>query len=121
MVLDIETSELLRSIGHDGSEIVDTEKPEPYCRRGFLWEEIVKEALNQGIGLIEYSDVLPLKGILLGTSSNGVPHAVAWDGERIFDPANGRVSLNSFRWDAYFIALRLSDEARQEFRHTQRS
>lgn len=120
MVTDLTIADILSVIGHDGSETVDAEQPEPYCRRGFEWQEIVKAALHLGIALVEYPDILPMRGILLGTSQNDIPHAVAWSGELIHDPAGGRRPLNSFRHDSFFLALPISEEARKEFQSPKR-
>jgi hypothetical protein len=48
MVLDVPVEELLRSIGHDGSEIAFPTEPEPACRRGFHIQECIDVALRLG-------------------------------------------------------------------------
>lgn len=118
MITDLTIETIYKEIGHDGSEIVNPEQPDPYSRRGFEWQEIIKAALTLGIALVEYPDVLELPGILLGTSDNDIPHACAWNGSMVFDPAAGRRPLDSFRHDTFFVALQLSEADWQKFRQT---
>jgi hypothetical protein len=48
MALDIPVAELIRLVGHDGSEIVNPELPEPGCRRGFHIQEMIEACWSQG-------------------------------------------------------------------------
>lgn len=48
MALDVSVETLQSYIGHDGSEIVFPELPEPMCRRGFHQQELIFAALNLG-------------------------------------------------------------------------
>lgn len=112
IVLDIPVAEIFEEIGHDGSEKVWPNLPEPFCRRCFHLQEIVEVAYNNGFlsVLVEPipqscppMDVQPYtllgfeelvlakmakhKGILMGTvKTNNQGHAIAWDGKRCYDP-----------------------------------
>lgn len=50
MALDLPVAELIRSIGHDGSEILWDNLPEPMCRRGFHSQELIAECLERRHG-----------------------------------------------------------------------
>ena len=51
MALEIPVVELLEELGHDGSELVFPNLPEPACRRGFHIQELVHVALRHGFAL----------------------------------------------------------------------
>ena len=48
MVLGLPLSVIFDEIGHDGSQIVKPELPEPMCRRGFHPQELIHLCLNHG-------------------------------------------------------------------------
>ena len=48
MALDVPVAELIESIGHDGSEIIWPDLPDPMCRRGFHSQELIEECLRRG-------------------------------------------------------------------------
>lgn len=48
MVMNIPIHDLISLIGHDGSEIMFPDLPEPVCRAGFTIQEIVDAALKMG-------------------------------------------------------------------------
>jgi hypothetical protein len=50
MALDVPVAELIESIGHDGSEIIWPDLPDPMCRRGFHSQELIDECLKRGHG-----------------------------------------------------------------------
>lgn len=127
MVLDIPVQKLIEKIGHDGSEILWPELPEPICRRGHHLEEIQMAAYDIGVILTSFTPAFeytpneerPVKyqfdlrsvferysGIMVGQWIRGGPHAVAWSAmERmIYDPdGHATTDLASFELD-YFIA-----------------
>lgn len=87
--------QILEDIGHDGSGESDTPlAPEPLCRRGFTFEEMLAVAYKHGYFLTAFilkeipsfplSDALGLsnrfKLLLLGTNDRGNPHATAYRG-----------------------------------------
>jgi hypothetical protein len=114
MVLDWSTKELIEEIGHDGSEVIFPDLPEPAKRRGFHIQEFVPLILKSGFSATaifvlpcstpdgnHFYDV-PIKdpevrfrdlvgenvGIFTGIMHKW-HHAVAWDGYRIYDPSRG--------------------------------
>ena len=48
MVLDLPLADIFDEIGHDGSQIVWPDLPEPMCRRGFHPQELIHLCLNHG-------------------------------------------------------------------------
>lgn len=112
MVLGITLNEMLTRIGHDGSEIIWPELPEPQRRRTFHIQECLAVALRLGFGTTELQfgpsltpdgqrlhEVTPPIDIRwLMSISTGVlygrgrvtNHVVAWDGQKVYDP-NGTI------------------------------
>ena len=113
MALDMPVADLLATIGHDGSEIVFPNLPEPLCRRCFHIQEFVLAALSCGCALtpvelfpvLQPTDAGPHKTVLYRDNnwrrfeetiraSRGVidgrgarrGHMVAYDHGRLFDP-----------------------------------
>jgi hypothetical protein len=125
MMLDEEPENLAREIGHDGMEPWWPNLPSPHCFRGVSMQEIQGICFGRGFGLVyieAFPFVAPLiapteeqavydegkagerflkiihgrTGMMIGEGSSGVHHAVAWDGEKCYDP-NGRMyPLNNF-------------------------
>jgi hypothetical protein len=113
MALDMPIADLLATIGHDGSEIVFPNLPEPLCRRCFHVQELIQVALARGFAVtpvelfpvlqpaeagpqkvVLYSDnnwrrfaetVRASRGVIDGTGAR-YGHVVAYDHGRIFDP-----------------------------------
>jgi hypothetical protein len=110
MALDIPVAALLDEVGHDGSEIVFPDLPEPSCRRGFHVQELIDVALRRRFAVtpVELFPVLAhtdtrhrtlrldnwwrfesvlrnSRGVLDGTGCH-CGHAVAYDHGHIFDP-----------------------------------
>jgi len=119
MTMDVELDDLIELIGHDGSEIINPDYKDPANRKGFHMQEIISAAIELGFAVtpIEARPVqkvfeddnqpyevytlgraekrfqnhlLQSKGILVGLNPSGLYHAVAWDGEEIYDPV-GRI------------------------------
>lgn len=109
MALGISFSEMIARIGHDGSEIIWPELPEPQRRRTFHIQECLAVCLRLGLGTVEiqmgpcltpdgkvvYEVPCPVDfrklmsisiGVMLGRGRQ-MGHAVAWDGKSIYDPA----------------------------------
>jgi len=94
MVLDVEAGEILAFLGHD-------------CVLGVHMQEIQSFAMSKGFLLAPFEPQpmlgetgqavrppnwrqeswLSFEGIMLGQTSKGNLHAVAWDGTNILDPA----------------------------------
>jgi len=109
MVLDVPYQEILGFCGHDGSEIMFPDSADPHCRRAFHAQEMLTFALHSGrfVTPIEMRPnsmnkfgstfVLPEQGLYIRDYMSlytgvivgymrGNPHAVAWDGNLIYDP-----------------------------------
>jgi len=126
MLMDIEVKELIEVIGHDGSEIIFPDLPEPYRRRGFDYTETMIACLDfgfvasplfieheYGLGhpnsiMINHKDkiikeVLPeFHGVACGKINNKF-HALAWNGE-YHDPSGN--SVDNFEIDIFFLLKR---------------
>lgn len=132
MVLNCELDYIIRSLGHDGSMIVNPTAPEPLNRRAFhpqelqdfLWrhnyfwsEWQVNPALDIGDNLQPlriYTDeernkilsnlLSSHKAILVGDSPyNGYLHAVAWNRKLIYDPNGMRYPIEEFPIKNFYI------------------
>lgn len=116
MVLDAEMDELIKEIGHDGSEVWWEDVNPPMCYRGFHVQEFLDLCMKRGkiFGVVEsvltlggrgrkIPRVLPgdyekrwnsylrnFKGVITGELESRGRHAVAWDKNKIFDP-RGRI------------------------------
>ena len=99
----INFDEIIRLIGHDGSEIMDASLPEPYGRRGFHVQEVIEALWTLGWSVTEFDCFLyqvsmgkPRRrekrdvtrfmtghpGVLTG-DFDGKSHAVYWDGVHV--------------------------------------
>ena len=112
----------MAELGHDGSEIVFPDEPEPMNRRGFYIEEINRVLVTKykcafvplnfpgspaGDGPMNFD------GILMGrTVGSSVPedHSVCWKAVegRIYDPNGCSYRLNQFHMDAYYALIYFS-------------
>lgn len=115
---------LIENIGHDGSDVVFPDLPEPLCRRGFHCQELSRVLLRFGfcvasfescpIGYLdeEHSydvteDLLPIMvdsiGVLCGrVRSTGKLHSVAWDGKKCYDPSGFCHDLSYYEIEIYY-------------------
>jgi len=132
MVLNVPVKELLDKLGHDGSEILWPDQPEPLRRKAFHYEEFQMLALDHyGVVLcpfligLQYSPTgenahtikFDLQGVLdicdgvllgsyIGSNKN---HAVAWNAtERLlYDPSGPKkVSPDTFQVNVFLAAFR---------------
>ncbi len=113
MALDVNVEDLIKGLGHDGSEILFPELGER-GQRGHHIQELFDYCLANSIRIVTI-DAMPLSrykdtepkmflsqdamnlrmanylenyfGVLAGTTEHGCNHAVAWNGEKIFNPA----------------------------------
>ena len=115
MAMDVSVIDVLNALGHDGSEIVWPNLPEPTCRRGFHIQELIRLAMQWGWSVTPV-ELAPVLGCADGRSFQVYPddecwaffeqvirtsqgvieghglrcrHAVAYDNGRIFDPDSG--------------------------------
>jgi len=114
MILDESPDTLEKEIGHDGKEVWWPEVADPFCRRGIHIQEILDLCIKRGYVLYpvelmpasaargcspkailqETAAILRFKRIINGQKGILITatHAVAWDGQIIFDP-NGRLAV----------------------------
>ena len=114
-VLDLSVEKIVDLVGHDGSEILWPDLNEPKKRQSFHIQEMIDVAAQYGYSVTPF-EAIPRsrvkgqssvwnvemkdgnayrinrylehgRGVLTGVNLNGKPHAVAWDGELIHDPA----------------------------------
>lgn len=125
-VLNLSVEQIVEYVEHDGSEIIWPHLPDPQKRRSFHIQEMIDVAARFGYSVTPFEAlprakvyqedrVYPLefkagnayrinkhldsaKGVLTGFNLTGKPHAVAWDGQLIHDPA-GRYTLDG--WQPY--------------------
>ena len=136
MLLNEDPSILIKEIGHDGLERVWKDLHMPRCLRGFHIQEILDCCMRRGYGLM-LVELLPRsgaqgsrlwrkvfvtdniahdrfaaaiegrQGIFIGKAASGGNHAVAWDGENIYDP-NGRIyGVDEFHFKEAWLLVKL--------------
>lgn len=129
MAIGIHWEFLIEMIGHDGSEIIWSELPEPYRRRSFHIQEITDALfkLKYSVTTIDAELItMPAKegvepfiikdkgrmgrylysgntGVLVGKTITGNRHAVYWNGIMIHDPNGTEYGLDLFRIDTFYI------------------
>ncbi len=133
MVLDKSVEEIIRCIGHDGSDIFWPNQPEPKKRRGFGYTELTTVAYKFGYVFVPFmfpdqywstSDEKPVEyyppmsfenhlfenhdAVLIGTP-NDTTHAVAWDhvSKVIYDPNGHQYSRNQFKTNVFWMVQRM--------------
>jgi hypothetical protein len=118
MVLGESVYNIVKEIGHDGSEDIEFSARQKK-KKGFHIQELVKICYKRNKALIhfdrhvnihysmgvtiQFSDDIDYiyelmkdnKGLLLGQTKDNKDHAVAWDGEAIYDP-NGTIYAKGF-------------------------
>jgi hypothetical protein len=112
-------NDICKQVGHDGSQILWPELPDPQKRRAFHIQEMIDVAWSRGfcvspieghpVSLVQHCNfrdtfTVPMlhgnmyrlnrylelsQGVLTGLNLSGRRHAVAWDGQHILDPASG--------------------------------
>ena len=131
MALDTPLDELIRLLGHDGSEIIFPNNNDPHNRRSFHPQEILDVAEEYycktfivyeatptiSDGKIEIPIDMPKDrmydimdgeiGVIQGFNPNGNYHAIAWDGYNIFNPGNGNYNIKEFHILYFFKILNL--------------
>lgn len=120
MATDLLIFDFIAEIGHDGSEIVFPDLPEPAGRRGFHEQELIRVCIKHGFSCTPFEfwpqaayaggrHVLPLKpqeqmftelvekntGVIMGHGRR-TPHSVAFERGSIYDPDGGPVFPFSF-------------------------
>jgi hypothetical protein len=126
IVLDVPVEELIKEIGHDGSEIVFPGLREPHCRRSFHLQEIINVCWKRGYALTPFESHPQLgargsdsfididtswpeslngvTGIITGYTRLGTPHAVAWDGYNVIDKS---LNLDDINPDTFYAVTKI--------------
>jgi hypothetical protein len=132
MALGVRAGKVIEWLGHDGSQVVWPENPEPNCYRGFHVQELIGYAWWLGYAVTPFEANprshagagAPIKiefangnaqrllaalhhnvGVLTGQSGrSGSHHAVAWDGEtgRIYNPVGRIETLDDFAINTFW-------------------
>ncbi len=126
IVLGVPVEAIFAILGHDGSEILWPELPEPQCHKGFTLGEMIHVADRFGKYLVAhekkwthspdgniiiqipndyFNDKLKrFNGVITGVTTQGKRHAVAWlDGE-VIDPSDQTRSPYFQGQEEYFLA-----------------
>lgn len=132
MCFDIPVTEVIIALKHDGSAIIRSDKPEPYKRRGFHPQELILYGLQKrfavipidilGLALTDGETITPIEqdidemnriinshiGVMTGyTKPEYKPHAVAWDGDTIYDPNGTFYGPDRFQIATFYLIIRL--------------
>ena len=122
MCLDIPVQTIFDEVGHDGTQVIfPTQKP-PKANRGFHLQELIDICDVRGYSVTEiqarpaiqtgdeiwdlpYADpqvrfvdhLTGYPGVLVGYYLSSRQHAIAWDGQSVFDPAGYVTKIDQFR------------------------
>ncbi len=122
---------VIAHVGYDGSKILFPDLEEPLRRRGFMVNEMLIAAYKLGahflpimtswpsspaVGVFsmiylpegtEEKFLIEHDGVLIGHSSTGNPHAVAWDCEQrlILDPNGTKYPFRLFHRDLFWARI----------------
>ena len=134
IALDVRAGMLIKWLGHDGSRVVRPELAAPECYLGFHIQELIGYAWYMGHATtpfeanprstvggephrIEFANGNDTRiltalyanlGVLTGQSvATGSHHAVAWDGERIYNPTGEVQGLEDFAINTFWLLSRL--------------
>jgi hypothetical protein len=118
ILLNIPVSEIIKDIGHDGSEIIF---PEPNNRRGFCYRDLVIYCLKNDLSIMEVEleaalgdrtskslfylpklEVPDVPCIVTGITTYGWWHAAAWNGNGFVDKLMSN-PLMDMEPDAFYI------------------
>jgi hypothetical protein len=127
--------ELIKEVGHDGSEIVN-DMDEPYCRRGFHPQEIIPICLKKGYSVTEIEKfpeicqgnnliyVIPInnikilmedyKGVICGTWYNKNEHAAYYNKGIVYDGINS-YPLNNAKIDIRLFYIIMKSNQQKTF------
>jgi hypothetical protein len=134
MCLDVPVQRMFDLLGHDGSEILWPELPEPLRRRSFAFQEMIHLAYLHGYALCSFQPTFYVRptmevgpytldappeyladklrkhqGVLTGVASGGSRHAVAWDGQSILDPNGTIYPLHDFTVEYFWAMIALKE------------
>jgi hypothetical protein len=78
MALDIPLADVLHDVGHDGSQIVWPQLPEPMCRRGFHPQELIDVCLARGYAATRIELAPAMTTVTGGPELHLFPDERAW-------------------------------------------
>ncbi len=114
MILDRPLDEILQTLGHDGSEILWSNRPEPKNRRGHGIQECIDLALSFGVALVDilanpvfddgttpvfseefgqqrFNNYLnQYDGLLYGVTATDTGHVLVWKDQMLWNPGDGK-------------------------------
>ncbi len=138
IAVGVPVEQLIRQLGHDGSEMLFPGFRKPYCYRSFhvqelidqllIWQyavtEITKLSILESQNSLKTIDINTRKlfkgnrmqyyldnyqGVLTGGYMGRTPHALAWDGKYRYDPTSGISTLiDNFKTDIFFITTKIN-------------
>jgi hypothetical protein len=133
MVLDVPLETIIQIVKHDGSQKFWENLPEPRCRRGFHIQEMIDlcfllgalvtpfqarpTSISDGASCLRIPETfwspkerieraLKHPGVIQGETFEGQQHAMAWDGQRLYDPGGKIVSLEMFQLEVFWLISR---------------
>jgi len=101
MALRVPVAELIKKIGHDGSQIVFPALEDPMCRRGFHSQELIRAAWQYGFTCTPI-ELFPQLESTCGkyTYTLGIDRSKCWDGFTAnIDTTFGVLEGRSGRWN----------------------
>lgn len=128
MAMEVTTEELVKGIGHDGSQVAFPGLGTPNRLRGFHTQELIVEAIRHGFSATPLERVpviaspmpdirgpIPIpsterdglfgrlvfneRGVLTGVNDRRIGHAVAFDRGQVFDPAGPTGRIYPFSFE----------------------
>lgn len=137
IALNIPVSDILNRIGHNGDTIVWPDLPEPQRRIGFHIQELIDVSYDLGYYVIQFqamphskgnyeveavpigtspevrlTKVMKHKGVITGTTLRKSRHAVAWDGEWVYDPNGDVYSIENFVIETFWMIKEVTHDHR---------
>jgi hypothetical protein len=133
LALAVPFEQVIKQVGHDGSELIWKELSGNKQRRSFHLQEMIDVGLYYGYAVIVIErqpcslpydhDGMPFllpkgkdrfmsylrnhSGVLIGKTITGNPHAVMWDGKQIVDPNGFIYPLGQFNPSLFCIVQQL--------------
>lgn len=137
MVLDTDPGILIKEIGHDGKRLEWSNLGYPLGQINFHIQEIMDSFIKRGFALVPIEllpvtqpevpypidhceiwnnfdaedrfikHITGRQGILVGRGSNGLGHAVAWNGEHVYDPNGSIYDVDDFEIREAWIQVKM--------------
>lgn len=126
MILQVEVDEIFNYLDHDGSEILWPNLGDPWGRRSFHIQEMINFALRHGYSVTTITPELGItsqhaeevkmytndmfdhctkffNGVLTGEVKDGLPHAIAWWGNKAYDTSSGETFRGEMSFHRFHI------------------